>query len=565
MNLLQSDVANNIPLSCHVCPRRPDFSDVSHLLTHIQSKGHLSAYYKIKVRASSDQDAQDTVDAYDEWYAEYGLEELMRERMSQKDKKKAAGGTTSRRSINGTNSSRSTPGPRSSRRPARELREQSLLDPQLGLRGPAASSRSATPLSYYDPSNFRRSLGPMQQHWGNGPYLSNSPSTIKQESVSSFEDNDEDDVYEPMPRRTSRRRANNSISAFSQLDDASELGDDLTPDNTRLKGIIWPGMAIFDSATPDMKRRRNQKKDACVLRALQATSEIVEPTECVYDTSGSLQTEREITGLPASEDELIAGESEPERDEQEKKRPRRKARQPLIKKEPNTGRVTRGKITAPLYTRTSRTPYFDGVNDDDDDLTYRTRPKKRTGLSIHRDNTGPEITFNQPASMQYLTSGYNPLRSNGPSNSMQRQQMFENPLIPRSHHRQPSWGQSHIPFRPAATGPQQSYSTFGAMFGQQPTANNASTNHTFATFAQTFGPAQVTMSHSPNPLFQSATATDMWDMFNSITDPVDSVMGDADLGFSIGGDGTTGNPLFLSDAKPVVDDEEGTISATSEH
>ena len=98
MNLLQGDVTSNIPLSCNVCPRRPDFSDVSHLLTHIQSKGHLSAYYKLKVKGTSDPAAQRTIDDFDEWYADYGLEELMRERMSQKDKKKAGSGSASRRS-----------------------------------------------------------------------------------------------------------------------------------------------------------------------------------------------------------------------------------------------------------------------------------------------------------------------------------------------------------------------------------------------------------------------------------------------------------------------------------
>ena len=93
----------NIPLHCNICPKKPDFSDVSHLLTHIASKGHLSHYYKMKVKASTDPTSKQTVDEYDEWYDGWNVQDLMRERMSQKEKKKAGpnsnanGGSNSRR------------------------------------------------------------------------------------------------------------------------------------------------------------------------------------------------------------------------------------------------------------------------------------------------------------------------------------------------------------------------------------------------------------------------------------------------------------------------------------
>ena len=80
--------ANGIPLHCNICPKKPDFSDVSHLLTHIASKGHLSNYYKVKVRSSHDEPSRRLIEAYDRWYSEWGVEELMSERMSQKDKRR---------------------------------------------------------------------------------------------------------------------------------------------------------------------------------------------------------------------------------------------------------------------------------------------------------------------------------------------------------------------------------------------------------------------------------------------------------------------------------------------
>lgn len=79
----------SIPLNCTICPKRPNFSDVSHLLTHIASKGHLSNYYKVKVRSSHEDASRRIIEAYDRWYANWGVEELMSERMNQKDKRRS--------------------------------------------------------------------------------------------------------------------------------------------------------------------------------------------------------------------------------------------------------------------------------------------------------------------------------------------------------------------------------------------------------------------------------------------------------------------------------------------
>jgi hypothetical protein len=81
-------MAAKVPLHCNICQKRPKFSDVSHLLTHIASKGHLSNYYKVKVRASSDPVSRALIEEYDQWYAEWNVEDLMSERMSLKDKKR---------------------------------------------------------------------------------------------------------------------------------------------------------------------------------------------------------------------------------------------------------------------------------------------------------------------------------------------------------------------------------------------------------------------------------------------------------------------------------------------
>lgn len=95
----QQDAPNGssagIPLHCNVCPKQPDFSDVSHLLTHIASKGHLSNYYKLKIKSTSDGAAQRVTEEYDRWYEEYNVQELMGERMKQKEKRKSSNGAGS--------------------------------------------------------------------------------------------------------------------------------------------------------------------------------------------------------------------------------------------------------------------------------------------------------------------------------------------------------------------------------------------------------------------------------------------------------------------------------------
>ena len=73
-----------------------------------------------------------------------------------------------------------------------------------------------------------------------------------------------------------------------------ELVDDATSDATRLKGLYWPGMDLFDSATPEQQRKRNQKKDASVLEKLKLSSKEVASTEWIFNAVGDLERTRDI-------------------------------------------------------------------------------------------------------------------------------------------------------------------------------------------------------------------------------------------------------------------------------
>jgi hypothetical protein len=77
----------SIPLLCTLCPKGPQFSDISHLLTHISSKGHLSCRFKLQIRCQAEPEARRQLDAFDAWYADNGLEELLAERLATKEQK----------------------------------------------------------------------------------------------------------------------------------------------------------------------------------------------------------------------------------------------------------------------------------------------------------------------------------------------------------------------------------------------------------------------------------------------------------------------------------------------
>jgi hypothetical protein len=82
-------VEYNIDLQCSLCPKNPKFSDVSHLLTHIASKGHLAHRFKLQIRSQNEPEAKQTLGHFDFWYRTSNIDALLSERLAAKDNKKA--------------------------------------------------------------------------------------------------------------------------------------------------------------------------------------------------------------------------------------------------------------------------------------------------------------------------------------------------------------------------------------------------------------------------------------------------------------------------------------------
>ncbi|KAK2750181.1 hypothetical protein FQN57_004677 [Myotisia sp. PD_48] len=319
-------------LKCNICPRKPNFSDVSHLLTHVSSKGHLSHYFKLQVRSHQEPKASQLLAAYDVWYEENNIAGLLSDRMLAKEAK------TGRSQANKPNAlpsaALSACSRSSSTKPTKPVGVTSkqrnslpsFLDPRLSLpynfgsnQGfqnnqsmiPTSSGGSMMPNTYSAPGFAWQPLQPPPQHLSSFASSSPMPSVWKHGAAP------ESDVdMSPLIQRNSRlnRRikpptaSSNDVrpvtpdpfiddASFEYYDEEEDMENPGGEEMTRLKGILWPGMAIFDSATEQMRRKRNQKKDGSILKQMEETSEKVEPTEQVFSPGGTLRKERLISGM----------------------------------------------------------------------------------------------------------------------------------------------------------------------------------------------------------------------------------------------------------------------------
>ncbi|CZR51048.1 uncharacterized protein PAC_00923 [Phialocephala subalpina] len=275
-------VEYNIDLQCSLCPKNPKFSDVSHLLTHISSKGHLAHRFKLQIRAQGEPKAKEILDNFDFWYRTSNLDSLLSDRLAQKDQKKA-------KKSRASNVSTASNNPNASIKQERELAPAPSLVPEAPM--------------------FRAPVPPMQL-WPASPAVNRTPSAVADDWQSS--------IYSTP---TARRRVPNFAQAETPAGDSVDPNlatpwkpdpeDEENEDNkkstgkltdsAKLKGVLWPGMDLFDSATPDMKRMRNQKKDNNVLESMIATSLAVEPAEISYHPNGEFRASRDIFGPLSTE------------------------------------------------------------------------------------------------------------------------------------------------------------------------------------------------------------------------------------------------------------------------
>ncbi|KAF2108990.1 hypothetical protein BDV96DRAFT_503620 [Lophiotrema nucula] len=379
--------ANGIPLHCNICPKKPTFSDVSHLLTHIASKGHLSNYYKVKVRSGTEDACRRLIESYDRWYAQWNVEELMSDRMNQKDKRR----TRARPAARANPPPRiQAPAPRSARP---RVAVSNLLDPRLSEQQMIKLENSITPTPTPQPGPaFRHQpFAPRMQYWPAGSRSTSQSYTNPDYDTSS-------EYSDPSERKRYRYTLEEDSCAIEDdpVDSTTASTEDpMAPSEcTKLKGVYWPGMDLFDSATPEMRRKRNQKKDVSVVEQLELNSLAVEATEIIFSPRGSFKKQRRI-----SDSEFDDEEEEDSTIKSESPRPYL-ARPALTNMDVNTRRL-RQSVRPSTLSYVDRGHYDSGFSRPN--LGYNTNiPRKKAQLSVFQDESETFI----PTSFNYLTAAY---------------------------------------------------------------------------------------------------------------------------------------------------------------
>lgn len=328
------------------------------------------------------------------------------------------------------------------------------------------TSVTPTPTPQPGPTLRQRPFAPRMQFW----HPSTSRSTSHSYTNPDYETSSE--YSEPSNRKP---RFRFPLDDCAVEDDPADAPAPSTEDpmaaseSTKLKGVLWPGMDLFDSATPEMRRKRNQKKDSSVVEQLELNSTEVEATELIFTPRGSFKKQRRISSsVYEDEDEsspLLRTDS-----------PKAFAGRPVLGDvDPNVSRRPRREAhPGPLYLHRGR--FEEQVRSSHGHREYPLAPRKKRTFDVFTDE---EVTFNHPAPFNLLTNGppanyhrYHPSPSPAPSWPPQPKQYNEYFPFDNSHNKENLMPTHHPTCEHAPRQPASYYTAYAYGFnhGPEPTA-----------------------------------------------------------------------------------------------
>jgi hypothetical protein len=302
-----SNTNRSIQLLCSLCPKNPKFSDISHLLTHISSKSHLSHRFKLQIRSQSEIAAKKQLDDFDIWYHNNNLDVLLSERLAAKEQKKFAKDKKSRMSNVSVSPALLLLIPMSPALicPTAQVKKEK----EPGKEIPVAATplyRAPVPRMHLWPTTTNTCVSTAVSDWEQSTEYA-TPTARRVIPNFACQETPAGDPTDPRyaTRLTCQTLANEYLCRLTtpwKLENGEdENADDKIHDSAKLKGVYWPGMDLFDSATPEMKRMRNQRKDSSILEQMMATSAEVEPNEISYNADGGFRACRNIFGPLSTE------------------------------------------------------------------------------------------------------------------------------------------------------------------------------------------------------------------------------------------------------------------------
>ena len=124
---------------------------------------------------------------------------------------------------------------------------------------------------------------------------------LKQTSSDNSAPGTSDNMLRPKYRRWPSGTETTGSAPTSELpSEITEFADEEDEAN-KLKGVRYPGMGLFDSASEQQKKKRNQRKVDSVVKQIEQASSGIEPTEFVWSEDGKFQRTRDIYASPSVE------------------------------------------------------------------------------------------------------------------------------------------------------------------------------------------------------------------------------------------------------------------------
>ncbi|KAI0486468.1 hypothetical protein F4859DRAFT_528198 [Xylaria cf. heliscus] len=321
-----------IPLICFICPKNSHFSDLSHLLTHISSKGHLHNMFQLNLSREVDEDADLALGQFENWYKGNGISALLRARKTAREQRDnhqrhpqtpsglGDGRAVSRHSTRGGRPNRRSRGDSKAKVRHRDDGTDALNEDDL--------VKFESDDDVVQARHEYRTEPHMSFAWDSGSPYPNNPGQYHNNPGSQFQDYIEDEEDD-----SSKYEASELYSPYAPEGTPETIEDDTGA--LILKGVVYPGMAGFDSATEKDRRMRNQKKDPAVLLKLEANSRLVTRTEEVLDINLEYQRTRDVYDEPSidgsgDENDVVISEA------RTKRRPKAKSSHTSLRRRANT-------------------------------------------------------------------------------------------------------------------------------------------------------------------------------------------------------------------------------------
>ncbi|KAK9773921.1 hypothetical protein AB5N19_05673 [Seiridium cardinale] len=416
--------ARPIPLTCGICPKVTKFSDVSHLLTHIASKGHLSNMFKLDIAKYTNDDARERLEDYQAWFDEYNIRELLQNRSENRVQKSSGsrgrggtrGGTpaVSLRGEHGSVVNRNGSGRKVVAKGKQRVRDNSKSATHVNpiKREPDDDFESVSDFTPSSHAHVQRPWNPGHdiQAWPslppwNGAYFGHGfqqdmgfgiGQQGEERIANHHEDVETSSKYEPSDMEdedegdTSLLRSEDTMDTTIPEVDVQAVSEELELEERErvhfrkyLKGEIakLEGVGGFDAAPEEQRRKRNQKKDPSVLVHMEASSRAVQTLEHVTDLNFSHVRWRDVYDDPSvngSEDEC----NEP--------KPAKKSRRRSPKK-------TRGKVDRARAIKVEEATSRESSVASTTDGYRRGRPARNTRRASTRSSDSRTAPLQEPS------------------------------------------------------------------------------------------------------------------------------------------------------------------------